>query len=161
MVIRTRDHRQMFLPVVHDRVQLNPRDTQEVFMVKRKEAFPSKWLVAVDLNGGSAVATIKVAAVEAMKDFYGADTQKVVAYFTSKFKPLPLNRVNYDSIADIAGTDETDDWQGTKVELFVRKETVKGVPTDCVRVRKPGTPAKAKAKKGSDTPPDFNDKVPY
>ena len=162
MVIRSTDPRQMFLPGVRDRVQFNPRNTQEEFiMVKRKEAFPSKWLGAVDLNGGPAVAAIKVATVETVRDFSGADVQKVVVYFAHKYKPLILNRVNYDSIADVAGTDETDDWPGTKVELFVRKESVKGVPTDCVRVRRPGIPAKAKAKKGSDTPPDFNDKVPY
>ena len=99
-------------------------------MVKRSEAFPSKWLNAADLNGGSVVATIKVAALETLKGFDGADTQKVVLYFAHKLKPLPLNRTNYDSVAGIAGTDETDDWPGTKAELVVSREIVKGKMTD-------------------------------
>ena len=128
-------------------------------MVKRSEAFPSKWLHAADLNGGPVVAAIKVAAFETLKGFDGQDTQKVVIYFAHRHKPLPLNVTNYDAVATIAGTDESDDWAGTKVELFVNREIVKGKPTDCIRIRKPGT--KAKPKKGSDTPPDSNDEVPY
>jgi hypothetical protein len=105
------------------------------------------------------MATIKVTALETLKGFDGADTQKVVLYFAHKHKPLPLNRTNYDSVADIAGTDETDDWPGTKVELFVNRETVKGKLTDCVRIRKSGV--KPKPKKGPDTPPDYNDEVQF
>jgi hypothetical protein len=107
-------------------------------MVKRSEAFPSKWLSAADLDGGPAVATIKVATLEPMKDFNGADTQKVALYFTSKFRPLPLNRVNFDAVADIADSGETNDWPKTKIELFVTQETVKGKLTDVIRIRKPG-----------------------
>ena len=55
-------------------------------MVKRSEAFPSKWLGAADLNGGSAVAAIKVAAFETLKGFDGADTKKVIIYFAHKLK---------------------------------------------------------------------------
>ena len=121
-------------------------------MVKRSEAFPSKWLSAADLDGGSIIAAIKVASLETLKGFDGVDTKKIVIYFAHKHKPLQLNRTNYDSVAGIAGTDETDDWPGTKVELFVNREIVKGKLTDCVRIRKPGTPAKTKPKKGSDNP---------
>ena len=131
-------------------------------MVTKKEAFPSKWLSAGDLNGAPAVATIKVAAFETLKGFDGADTKKVVIYFASKFKPLPLNVTNYDAVAGIAGTEETDDWGGTKVELFVREEPVKGELTDCLRIRAPG--AKPKAKSGPKKPdpkPDYNDEIPH
>src|SRR6516225_9866416 len=131
-------------------------------MVKRSEAFPSKWLGAADLNRGSAVAAIKVAAFETLKGFDGADTKKkVIIYFAHKLKPLPLNVTNYNSVADIAGTEETDDWAGTKVELFVSREIVKGKMTDCVRIRKPATAAKAKPKKSDDPKPDYNDEVKF
>jgi hypothetical protein len=132
-------------------------------MVKRSEAFPSKWLSPADLNGGSVVATIKVAAFETLKGFDGADTQKVILYFAYKLKPLPLNATNYDSVTAIAGTDETDDWPGTKVELFVTREIVKGKLTGCVRVRKPATAAtaKAKSKKSDDPKPNYNDEIPH
>ena len=157
MVIRTRDKRQLWLPLVRNTVHRKEGDP----MVKRSEAFPSKWLSAADLNGGSVMATIKVTALETLKGFDGADTQKVVLYFAHKHKPLPLNRTNYDSVADIAGSDETDDWSDTKVELFVTKELVKGKLTDCVRIRKPGTTTKTKSKKSDDPKPDFHDEIQY
>jgi len=128
-------------------------------MVKRSEAFPSKWLGAADLNRGSAVAAIKVAAFETLKGFDGADTKKVVIYFAHKLKPLPLNVTNYNSVANIADTEEADDWAGTKVELFLSREMVKGKPTDCVRICKPGV--KAKPKKSDDPKPDFDDQVQF
>jgi hypothetical protein len=158
MVIRTNDRRQLWLPLVRNTVHHRKEDDA---MVKRSEVFQSKWLSAADLNGGSVVATIKVAALETLKGFDGADTQKVVLYFAHKLKPLPLNRTNYDSVANIAGTDETDDWPGTKVEPFVNKEIVKGKLTDCVRIRKPATAAKAKPKKSDDPKPDYNDEVKF
>ena len=127
-------------------------------MVTKSEAFPSKWLIPADLDGGSAVVTIKVAALEPMKDFNGADTKKVVTYFPSKYKPLPLNLTNFNSVADIAGSDETDDWEGTKIELFVTQETVKGKLTDVIRIRKPGGVV---TKKKPVTKPDFDDEVKY
>ena len=116
---------------------------------------------AADLEDGPAVVTIKVAALETLKGYDGADTKKVVIYFRQKYKPLPLNRTNYDSVADIAGSDETDDWSDTKVELFVTKELVKGKLTDCVRIRKPGTTTKTKSKKSDDPKPDFHDEIQY
>jgi hypothetical protein len=152
---RTNDPRQL-------EFQFERHTGKEVIpVVKRSEAFPSKWLSVADLEGGPVVVTIKVAALETLKGFDGADTKKVALYFAHKYKPLPLNRTNYDSVADIAGTDETDDWSGTKVELFVTKELVKGKLTDCVRIRKPETTTKTKSKKSNDPKPDFNDEIQY
>ena len=91
MVIRTRDPRQLWLPLVRNTAHRKEDDP----MVKRSEAFPSKWLHAADLNGGPVVAAIKVAAFETLKGFDGQDTQKVVIYFAHRHKPLPLNVTNY------------------------------------------------------------------
>jgi hypothetical protein len=38
-------------------------------VVKKREAFPSKWLIPADLDGGSVVVTINKAVLEPMKDF--------------------------------------------------------------------------------------------
>jgi hypothetical protein len=38
---------------------------------------------------------------------------------------------------------------------------VNGQIKDCIRIRKPETVAKTKPKKGSDTPPAFNDEIPH
>ena len=54
-----------------------------------------------------------------------------------------------------------DDWAGTKIELFVSREIVKGKMTDCVRIRRPATAAKAKPKKSDEPKPDYNDEVKF
>ena len=125
-------------------------------MVKRSEAFPSRWMSAADLNGKPDVATIKVVAQETVQG-----SQKLVVYVTSKYKPLILNKTNFDSIAAIADSGETDDWPKTKIEYYPSTVPYNGEIRDCVRIRRPGTVTKGKSKKPDDTPPDFNDKVPY
>ena len=49
---------------------------------------------------------------------------------------LPLNRVNWDSVAEICG-DDTEEWPGKKIELFPWTTEMKGKPTPCIRVRAP------------------------
>jgi hypothetical protein len=128
-------------------------------MVTMADAFPSKYLKASDLEDGTALATIKLAALEQIKGFDGKPANKVVVYFARTFKPLVCNRTNYESISDIAGSDETDDWAGTKVELFVVPVSFNNKTTDGVRVRKPGVGEKKKAtpKPGTGPKPSIED----
>ena len=133
-------------------------------MVTASDAFPSKYLKATDLNDGPAVVTIKLAELERIKGFDGKEQPKVVVYFAKKYKPLILNRTNFDAITDIANSGETDDWVGTRIELFTTPVTFNGKTADGVRVRKPnGTdrPKKAAASKGVEAKPDFNDQIPF
>ena len=76
---------------------------------------------------------IKVAMQEPMKGFTGNEEKKVVVYFASKLKPLILNRTNWEKIADINGSDETDNWPGTQVECFATTADLRGKTEDaCV-----------------------------
>lgn len=50
--------------------------------------------------------------------------EKLVAYIGDLDLGLPLNTENIDYLIEAFGTDETDDWRGRKVELFV-DETVR------------------------------------
>jgi hypothetical protein len=132
-------------------------------MVTASEAFPSKYLKAADLNDGPAIVTIKLAELEWIKGFDGKEQPKVVVYFAKKHKPLILNRTNFDAITDIADSGETDDWVGTRIELFTMPVTFNGKTADGVRVRKPGAeqkPKKVVAKDDDDKPP-FNDTIPF
>src|SRR5262245_26131792 len=106
-------------------------------MVSKSEAFPSKFLKVGDLGGQPAVATIKIAALESLNAFDGKEQSKVVCYFAKHFKPLPLNLTNFDAVAGIAGSDETDDWGGTRIELYPTTTSMNGKTMDCIRVRKP------------------------
>jgi hypothetical protein len=113
-------------------------------MVTMSDAFPSRYLKASDLEDGTAVATIKLAELEQIKGFDGKPAGKVVVYFARTHKPLILNRTNYESISDIAGSDETADWVGTKIELFVIPVTFNNKTTDGIRVRAVGAGVKPK-----------------
>jgi hypothetical protein len=132
-------------------------------MVRRNEAFPSKYLKADDLDGEAVVATIKSASLDTLKGFDGKEQRKVILYFSRTLKPLPLNMVNFDSVADILG-EESDDWPGGKIELYPTTTTMNGVVRACVRVRKPDVPAKKKAKPAAPAAAeadDMDDAIPF
>jgi hypothetical protein len=131
-------------------------------MVTASDAFPSKYLKAADLNDGPAVVTIKLAELERIKGFDGKEQPKVVVYFAKQYKPLILNRTNFDAITDIADSGETDDWVGTRIELFAAPVTFNGKTADSVRVRKPGVADRLKkAAAPIGDKPDFNDVIPF
>jgi hypothetical protein len=130
-------------------------------MVTLSEAFPSKYLKATDLNDGVTVATIKLAVLEPVKGFDGKDTPKVIVFFSKALKPLILNRTNFESIGDIAGSFETDDWGGVKIGLYKTPVSFNGKTSDGIRIRKPSEPRPKKAAaKDVDAKPDYNDEIP-
>ena len=76
-------------------------------MAKRDEVFPSKYLKAGDLKGTPITVTIVSAPIETLKTPDGRDT-KTVLYFRGAKKHLPLNRTNWDAVANICGDDSDD-----------------------------------------------------
>jgi hypothetical protein len=132
-------------------------------MVTAADAFPSKYLKATDLGDGPTVVTIKLAELERIKGFDGKEQPKVVCYFAKKYKPLILNRTNFDAITDIADSGETDDWVGTRIELYATPVTFNGKTADSIRVRKPGAEQKPKkmAAPVAESKPEFDDQIPF
>jgi len=132
-------------------------------MVTLNEAFPSKYLKATDLQDSPVVATIKLAELEQIKGFDGKTQAKVVIYFARGLKPLILNRTNYEAIMDICGSDDTDDFPGTKVELHTPPVTFNGKTAPAVRIRAPGV-AEQKPQKKAAPPPSGDgdtDEIPF
>jgi hypothetical protein len=127
-------------------------------MATRNDFHESKYLRASDLDGEAVVVTIKVAPLEVLKGFDGKEQKKIVCYFSKRFKPLPLNLTNYDTIANFLG-DESDNWAGSKIELYPTTVAMNGKSFEAVRVRKPAAP-KAKAKPEPEAPPDMDDEIP-
>jgi hypothetical protein len=134
--------------------------------MKREEVFPSKYLKASDLGGKPVVVTIKDARFEILKGTDGKEQGKVVLYFNKTKKTLPLNRVNWDSVADILG-DDTDDWIGGKIELYPTTTEMAGKTVPCIRVRQPnGALSLKKAAPPEEEPPppsdnDIRDEIPF
>jgi hypothetical protein len=69
--------------------------------MKRDEIFQSKFLKAADLNGKPRTVTVERAPFETLKNPEGKEQGKTVLYFFGSKKALPLNMVNWDSVADI------------------------------------------------------------
>ena len=137
-------------------------------MARRNDVFPSKFLVAGDLNGKSIALKILRAPIETLKNKNGEDT-KTVLYFKGAKKSLPLNRTNWDSVADITGEDDSDNWAGHQIELYPTTTQFGSDVVDCIRIRAPaqaelkparGKPTKA-AKPAAADETDFDDEIPF
>jgi hypothetical protein len=135
--------------------------------MKRDEIFKSKYLKHADLKGKPAVVTITSATLETLKNG-DKEQEKIVLCFKGTPKQLPLNMVNWDSVAEIAGGD-TDEWIGARIELYPTNTTMGGKVTPCIRVRPPSSelPLAAKPVTKAAPPPeteasdDLDDQIPF
>jgi len=98
--------------------------------MKIGKAFPSTYLRAADLDGEDTTVTIEEFAEEEING-----EQKPILYFRELEKGLVLNKTNGNSIAQVLGTDETDDWIGQRITLFETVVDYQGKPTPAIRVK--------------------------
>ncbi len=79
-------------------------------------------------------------------------------YFQQTEKPMTLNKTNAQDIADIAGSEETDDWKGHTIVLWRDKNIMyQGKKVGGIRVRAPKPGYKAPEQPPEpveETPPD-------
>jgi hypothetical protein len=130
--------------------------------MKRDDLFPSKYLKCADLKGRPRVVEIEQAPIETLKNPKGEEQRKGVLYFKGAKKALPLNLTNFDAVADIAGTDETNDWPGTKIELYPATTMMGGKITDCIRIRPPqGLTASPPPPPKPAVDPEFDQEIPF
>ncbi len=107
------------------------------------QAFPSKYLRAADLNGGSVIVTISHVEMEEIGQ--GAEKErKPVVYFEGKTKGVVLNKTNATMIMDIAKSEDTDDWQGVSIKLIAAEVEYQGKLVNSLRVRRPEKAVAAK-----------------
>ena len=104
--------------------------------MKKKDVFPSKYLVAADLEGRARVLTIKSAPYELLKN-RGKEERKTALYFEEIQKGFPLNVTNWSSVCSVTREDDTDRWPGKQIEVYPDKTPMDGQMVDCIRVRAP------------------------
>lgn len=97
--------------------------------MRSTDVFPSSYLKADDLNGRRV--TVQIASVK-METL--GDGQKPVCYFIGKDKGVVLNRTNWQTIAMIAGTDESDDWHGVAIRLYATPVPFQGKIVNSIRI---------------------------
>jgi hypothetical protein len=110
--------------------------------MKISQVFPSKYLVAADLNNKPFTLRIKVTTLELMTTHDNKQVKKPVVWFEGAQKGFVLNVTNAKIIATLYG-DETDDWQGKKIIIYPTKVRAFGQMQDAIRVREE-IPAQAK-----------------
>jgi hypothetical protein len=101
--------------------------------MKLSKLYPSKYLRADDLGDGTRTVVIESLELEEMSD----GQEKPVLYFKGMAQGLVLNRTNSYSLAEVYG-DETDDWVGQRIQLYVASTEYRGQRVPCIRVRASG-----------------------
>ena len=97
----------------------------------------SKFLKKDDF-GHPVVATVESVKEENVAQDGEPKKVKLVAHFDELDRGLILNVSNCEVLAELAGSDETEQWSGAVVELFNDKEIrFQGKKTGGIRLRKP------------------------
>jgi len=106
-------------------------------MPNYRTVFPSKYMKAEDLGATRPIGTI--ASVEPEDIGAGQDkTRKLVVCFVEPtLKPLALNRINCDTIAELAGSEDYETWPGCRIQLFATKTEFQGKRVPCIRICAP------------------------
>ena len=129
--------------------------------MKKRDAYPSKYFKATDFPDKPMVLKIEMTRLEPFEN-NGKSAEKLVIYFVGQKSGLVIGPTVWEQIADVTGSDDTEDWPDQWLELYRDKTSFGGKMVDCIRVRKPGTPPppKAKAKKKPDDfKPDYNNSI--
>ncbi len=104
--------------------------------MKSGEVYPSKFLKAEDFGDDEPTVTIEKVVMEELESKERGKQEKPVAYFRGLEKGLVLNKTNWSIIAKQHG-DESDDWIGKQITLFVMDVEAFGEMVSAIRVRPP------------------------
>jgi hypothetical protein len=85
--------------------------------------------------------------------------KQLVLSFHGKEKKLGLNKTNADRLAELTKSDDTDDWIGVSIKLFVEKVQVGSEKKAAIRIF-PELPEQAAEFSGNAEPPNFPNGTP-
>lgn len=116
-------------------------------MAKMGQFFKSNYFSADSLLDGDITLTISHCepVVFESRDKTKNDEQKMVVFFHEDERGLALNVTNWNSISEIAGDEDTDNWTNVRITLFRKKDKgFGGGLVWCVRVKEPNEAAAPK-----------------
>lgn len=122
--------------------------------MKGNDFFSGKSLKAEDLNGREPVVTISKVTTQVFDD----GSRKPIIHFEGKEKTLVCNRTNWNSIVEITGEDDSDNWTGCRIKLIVARVDFQGKRVPAIRVEPP--PARSTAQRQPPQPPQPVDDTP-
>ena len=129
-----------------------------------RDAIPSKWLKAADLDGKPHLFTIKGFSIEKSQE----GEKFPAVWFREEPKGFRLNVTNGKVIERIAGSADPEKWAGKRIVVFPTETELRGETVDCIRVRAPkqtalppvAEPEPEPIDEGSNYQPDDDD-VPF
>ena len=95
------------------------------------KSFLGAWDVPKD---GDLTLTIDHCEVNEVKNERGTE-RKLTLHFIEDFKPMILNTTNSNTISDVYGSRQVEDWEGKKISLYTEKVRAFGGTTDALRIR--------------------------
>ncbi len=101
--------------------------------MKSTDAFKGSYLKAEDIKGHRVAVTIETATMEEVGQG-DEKAEKPVLHFVGKDRGVVLNKTNWARIADLLGSDESDDWEGQRIVLGVERVDFQGKRVDAIRV---------------------------
>lgn len=123
--------------------------------MKVSDIYGGNSLKAEDIGTSRPVVTIESVEV---KRFDKGD--KAVVHFRGKDKVLICNLTNWNAIVDVTGEDDSDNWAGRKIQLYVDRNVMfQGKRVPAIRVTEPPDKVSAKPVAPVD-PPDESD-IPF
>src|SRR5262245_20570239 len=108
-------------------------------MAHWKKAFPSRYLQVADLEDGPITAIIKTVDAENVGG-ENSDLKLVVKFHEPGVKSLVCNLTRAEAIAEIAGSEDTEEWPGTKIQLVRGTTRYQGKKVGCIVVQRPVSP---------------------
>jgi hypothetical protein len=116
--------------------------------MKASDVFSGASLKADDIKGREPVVTIESVEVKTFDD--GA---KPIIKFVGKDKSLVCNRTNWNSIVEITGEDDSDNWAGHKIKLVVARVDFQGKRVDAIRIEPAPQPSQPPTPRRAPEPP--------
>ncbi len=106
-------------------------------MAHWKKTFPSKYLQVADLDGGAITATIKEVVTDTLGAGADAELKLIVKFVEPDVKALVCNLTRGEAVSEIAGSEDTNDWPGTVIQLVKGVTRFQGKKVGCIVVQKP------------------------
>ena len=106
-------------------------------MAHFRKSFPSRFLQSSDLDNGPVTVTVKSTADEDFGTKENPQSKPVALFKEEDFKPLVLNLTRAEAIAEIAGSEDMDNWPGTRIRLSKGSTRFQGKKVACIDVTKP------------------------
>ena len=110
----------------------------------------AKYLKKEDIPSPVNTSILSIKEEEVTTPGKGTET-RLVLYFDGLKKGLVLNQANADALEEITGTDDTDEWADTPVQLWVNPDvTYGGKRIGGIRIRKPSSGPTLRVKPSTD-----------